>query len=302
MRFTNKHDLPEAVFKALTEDHYDAGESDYSVTTILKPPRMVQLMRRHDEELTQDAMDRLWSLLGTAVHKIFEDNTSADAVAELRVYLTMLGRKIGGQLDHYRDGVITDYKVTSAWSWVYGSRIKEWTEQQNIYAELYRENGFDIKQLQIMAVFRDWKETEYIKNPSQYPPLPIMPINLEIWPDDKVRDFIEYRTAKQIEAENLPDDELPLCTEQEMWAMPSKYAVYKNNLKRASRVLDSEEEAEAWIKQAKEKDKKASTYEIRFRPGKRNRCEKYCPAAAFCSQHKKFLAEQEKNKDDNSDD
>lgn len=295
MRFTNKYNLPEAVFKALIRDNYNAGDSDYSCTTLLKPPRIVQLTRRHVKEIIKDAMDMLWSLLGTAVHNIFEEEVEEGAVAEVRMYIDSLNKKIGGQLDHYKDGVISDYKCTSVWSWIFGSRIKEWTEQQNIYAEIYRKNGFTVNKLQIIAVFRDWKENEFIRNPQQYPPLPIMVIDLEVWPEGSTKTFIDYRTQLQIDAESLSDDELPLCTEQEMWAMPTKYAVMKSKNKKASRVFLTVEEAQDYIDNVK--DKKPAAYRIDVREGKRNRCAKYCDAAPFCNVYQTWLKEQE-NKDE----
>ena len=297
MRYTNKHNLPPAVFKALTQDNYNAGESDYSCTTLLKPPRIVQLTRRHDDEIIKDAMDMLWSSLGTAVHNMFEANVEEGAVAEVRMYIDSLKKKIGGQLDHYKDGVISDYKCTSVWSWIFGSRVKEWAEQQNIYAAIYRKNGFTVKTLQIIAVFRDWKESEFLRNPQQYPPLPIMIINLEVWPEGNTKPFIDYRTQLQIDAETLSDDELPLCTEQEMWAMPTKYAVMKNKNKTASRVLLSLEDAKEWIINAELKAKKPATYKVVVREGKRNRCAKYCDASEFCNVYQAWLKEQE-NKDE----
>ena len=297
MRFTNKHNLPEAVFKALIKDTYSKGKAKYTSTSLLKSPRQLQLVTRHDDEIVKDCIDMLWSLLGTAVHNIFEEEVEDNAIAELRVYIKVLEQIIGGQLDHYKDGQISDYKCTSVWSWIFGSRIKEWTEQQNIYAELYRENGFDVNGLRIIAIFRDWKESEFIKNPTQYPPLPIMVINLEVWRPDQIRPFIEYRTRLHMANENVPDDDLPLCTEQEMWAKPTAFAVYKNKQVKAKKVkgLNSVEDAEQYIAACHPMDKKPATYRIEVRPGKRVRCEKYCDAAPFCNQYQQFLKEMKKD-------
>lgn len=237
----------------------------------------------------------LWSLLGTAVHNIFESEVEDEAIAEMRVYITVLEQIIGGQLDHYVDGQITDYKCTSVWSWIFGSRIAEWTEQQNIYGHLYRKNKLPVKGLRILAVFRDWKETEFLKNPKQYPPLPIMVINLEVWPEDACEKFIESRTALHLVNENVPDDDLPFCTEQEMWAKPTTYAVYKDKQKKAKKVkgLLCPLDAERYIENCHAKDKKPAKYRIEVRPGKRVRCEKYCDAAPFCNQYQQYLKEQQ---------
>lgn len=291
MKFTNTHNLPEAVYRALIKNDYSAGESDYSATTLIKSPRMVQLGRRYMSQMECDAMDRVWSVLGTAVHKVFEEHTEDEAVAEVRMYMDVAGRKIGGALDHFRDGLVSDYKCTSVWSWIYGSRIKEWTEQLNIYADLYRENGYDVKGLRIVALFRDWKESELLKNPDQYPPQPIMCINLELWGAGKTLEYISGRVEQHKACEDMPDNELPRCTEQEMWAKPTKYAVMKNTNKRASRVFELSDLADEYVAHALTKAKKKDTFHIEVRPGGRTRCAKYCDASKFCDQYQAYLKE-----------
>src|SRR5512138_1815562 len=132
MKYSNKHSLPEEVFKVLTKERYSGGKNtDYSVTTLKSPPRIVQLERRHWDELEEDAIDNLWSMFGQMAHNLLEEHGSDESMTEERIYLNILDRTISGQVDHYKDGVITDYKVTSAWSLVYGSRVKEWEEQLN---------------------------------------------------------------------------------------------------------------------------------------------------------------------------
>ena len=54
MKLTNKYNLPEDVVKALSHSTYKAGDGSYSATTLLKPPRIVHLERRHYEEIEQD--------------------------------------------------------------------------------------------------------------------------------------------------------------------------------------------------------------------------------------------------------
>ena len=121
-----------------------------------------------------------------------------------------------------------------------------------------------------------------------------MVINLDVWGKDKALPFIEQRTQMMLDAEHLPDNELPFCTEHEMWAVPTRYAVMKNSLKRASRVLDTPEEAEKYIVGARAKDKKASVHRIEVRDGARKRCDKYCKAAPFCNQYQQFLKDTKK--------
>ena len=65
-------------------------------------------------------------------------------------------------------GKIIDYKTTSAWTTVFQSQIKEWTEQLNCYAYLYRTQGFSVDKLEIIAIYRDWSRTNALKD-KNYP-------------------------------------------------------------------------------------------------------------------------------------
>ena len=65
------------------------------------------------------------------------------------------GVKVSGQIDYFKDGVLTDYKVTSAWKLVDGVPL-EWHDQLNAYALLLEENGITVKELQVVVLLRDW--------------------------------------------------------------------------------------------------------------------------------------------------
>ena len=43
MRWTNEHDLPEPLYRAIIDDPYDKGDAELSVTQLLLPPRIVLL-------------------------------------------------------------------------------------------------------------------------------------------------------------------------------------------------------------------------------------------------------------------
>ena len=147
-----------------------------------------------------------------------------------------------------------------------------------------------VKGLRILCFFRDWKLNEWKRNPKQYPPQPIMIINLEVWPDGSTMPFIEGRTQIQLDSVDTPDNELPLCTEEEMWAKPDIYAVKKVGNKNASKCVETEEEAHKWINAAKAKAKKPANYTIEFRPGERTKCARFCDAKEFCNVYQEYLA------------
>jgi hypothetical protein len=281
MKITNKAKLPDAVFNFISKNNYTPGANDYSVTTLLRPPQMVQLERRHWDALEEDAIDRVWSVFGHAVHNLLEAHAGEDAEAEQRLYLSVLGRTIGGQVDHYEGETITDYKVTSAWTLVYGSRLHEWEEQLNMYAHIFRMNNKPVSRLQIVAILRDWDKNK-ARQDSNYPQAPLQVINLSVWSDEQCEEYIHDRVARHIINESFADDCLQPCIAEEMWEQPTKYAVMKTGRKSALRVFDTVEEAEALV----ETDPR--NLGIVIRHGKRTRCEDYCPVNRFCSQYKEY--------------
>ena len=302
MIFTNKHNLPDEVAKVLSKDRYDKGteHSDYSVTTLKTPPRIVQLQRRHKEELTEDVIDNLWSMFGSMAHNMLEEHGSDDAVTEKRFYLTISDKVISGQVDHYNDGVITDYKVTSAWTLVYGSRVKEWEEQLNMYAYLCRKNYLPVNHIRIVTILRDWDRNKALQN-QDYPQTPIKIIPITLWTHDEQEQFIEGCVMKQSNAEYDEDEFLPHCTSEEMWERPSTYAVMKEGRKTAVRVFDSAQEAWEYGRDNKLVDDNSGdtsyfigwlpNYSLTTRPGKRTRCEEYCNVNSFCNVYQNYLKE-----------
>ena len=124
MNITNKHNLPLVVVDALTFDSYSRGESDISITQIIDSPRVSLLQREHADEIEQDAVDFIWSRFGTSVHEMFERSTQGgDCLSEERLFVDVNGWKLSGAIDLQQetpDGIIvSDYKVTSAWSVMY---------------------------------------------------------------------------------------------------------------------------------------------------------------------------------------
>jgi hypothetical protein len=268
----------------------------------------VQLQRRHKEELTEDVIDNLWSMFGSMAHTMLEehghssnDSGSDDAVTEKRFYLTILDRIISGQVDHYKDGVITDYKVTSAWTLVYGTRVKEWEEQLNMYACLCRKNFLPVNRIRIVTILRDWDNNKALQN-QDYPQTPIKIIPITLWTYVEQEKYITTCVVRQHNAESDTDEALPPCTSGDMWERPSTFAVMKEGRKTAVRVLETKEDAEDYCitNSFAEHDELGFRFldkniYIQVRPGKRTRCEEYCNVSSFCSQYQEYLKSKEPN-------
>ena len=117
--------LPEPVFLSLTHSDYTKGESNRSVTQLIDSPRVRILRKEHEEQIMEDAADMVWSVLGTAVHKMFEQHDADGHISEERLYSEVDNWIISGAIDIQRaedDGSVTvlDYKCTSVWSVIYG--------------------------------------------------------------------------------------------------------------------------------------------------------------------------------------
>lgn len=266
MRLTNMYDLPETMLNVMGQFR-KPQEKRISVTELIGPPLIRQLRMKHWDELEEDASDRLWALLGQSVHYALEKGTPLDALAEERLEVKVDGITLSGQADLYQDGEVSDWKTTSCYSFILGMK-DSWTTQLQAYAFLYRSIGFPVTSLKIHAILRDWMKSKAMREPD-YPQIPFITVDVPVWSEEKVRQYIDERIRLHF---HTPPEK---CSDEERWMRPTTYAVMKGSNKRAARVLDTMEEAEAWIGDQK-------GFSIVERQGKDVRCEGYCVVKNYC--------------------
>ena len=287
MKLTNKFNLPDTFVNVIQRPTYSKGKAHISATELINSPRIVQLKKKHWEDITQDASEMVWSLFGSAVHNILEHGKDKHHIVEERLHTNFEGWDISGAIDLQEveeDGiVINDYKVTSAWAVI--NEKAEWGEQLNIYAWLVeRVKKIPVKKVQIVAIIRDWSARDAV-NREGYPPSPIAVIE---YPLSTFTAREEYIT-KKIEQHNeayfaiTTGEELQECTPEDMWEKPTTYALKKIGGVRAKKVYSILTEAEAGLAEA------GKGHEIETREGERTRCQKYCQVSQFCSQYQKYL-------------
>uniref|UniRef100_A0A6M3XTS2 Putative PD-(D/E)XK nuclease superfamily protein n=2 Tax=viral metagenome TaxID=1070528 RepID=A0A6M3XTS2_9ZZZZ len=287
MNYTNTHNLPDPLVQALIRDDYDAGGADISVTALVGPPRIRQLRLWHAGEIVVDVADNLWLLLGTMGHLAIQHAAVKDGLSEERLYMRRDGCLISGKPDLWLNNGLTDWKFTSVWAVLLGLKA-DWEAQLNVYRPLYLEAGFPVDTLNIWAILRDWKRGDYRRDPKRYPPVPFQVVPVPIWSDDKLDKYLSERVAAHQAANNLPDNELPPCTPEERWARSNTWAVMREGRKTAVRVKNSQDEAEAVMKE-KNKKPKAKKHHVVFRPGASVRCEEgFCEVAPFCNQYQEM--------------
>lgn len=287
MKLTNKYGLPEPVVKALTRSEYSKGESNRSITQLIDSPRVRILRQENWENLEEDVSEKMWAVLGSAAHKMFEDTGDENHLTEERLYTEVEGWVISGAIDVQKiesDGVIVmDYKTTSVWSVILGK--KEWEYQLNCYAYLVRQSkGMNVKSLKIIAILRDWKAKD-AETKDDYPKAPIVEIDIPLWTNQEQDAYVQQRVElhQKAEFDRLTGAELPECSETERWEKAPVWAVKKKGNKRAIKLYDNEADAKAALSDGQE---------IEFRRGEPGRCvNNWCRVNASCNQYQKYLAE-----------
>lgn len=292
MRFSNKQNLPQGIFEALVKDTYDGVKDDQnsiSVSALMNPPLQRQLYIKHNAEIVEDASDRLWSVFGSAVHAVLNNISGDGRLKEVRLSQDVNGLKVNGQPDLFdiTKGVLEDYKVTSVWSLVFSgeSGKVEWERQLNCYAWLLRKAGHVVNKMQIIAILRDWNKSNAQKD-EDYPRSPIQIIQIKDWGFAEQERYIMERVNAHKSAQEVPIEQVPICGDDDRWFKPGKFAIQEEGKSKATKLTDTKEEAEKFVKGMTEKARKSVT--IVERKGIDTKCANYCSVAKFCSYGKQY--------------
>ena len=290
MKITNLKNLPAPIYQAILANPYTKGTADASVTDLIDSPRLVALREAHSEELTSDASDQVWSLLGQAMHTVLERAGVIDGTGqtENRIYVSIGGWTVSGQYDYIdKEGLLWDWKFVGTYEYTHG--IKANREQQlNLYALLADTTGVSVSGLRIGFVFRDWNQFSAIRD-SAYPKSQCVEVTIPKWDTKRANDYLLDRVKKHQSARSAvaAGTEPEECTPEERWQKPEQWAVYKNGNKKASKLFVSEEDSNRYVvamSATYPKDK----YKVVHRPGESTRCLSFCPVLKWCAQGKKF--------------
>jgi hypothetical protein len=280
MKLTNRLNLPEPIVEAVRNDGYSRGDSDISVTSLLKPPQMTALEYFHEDEIEEDASDRIYSLLGQSIHTILE-RANQTGIAERRMSIEIEGWKVSGGMDLVcKDRVLSDYKTVTVYKFKGGQAPIEYVQQLNCYAAILRAHGEEVKSAQIVAILRDWSKLEARRDPA-YPQSQVIVVPVTLWPALEAQVFLRERVLAHQQARKT----LPECSAEDRWERPTKYALMKQGGKRAVKLYDSQ--ADALVHAATN----PALY-VQDRPGESIRCAAYCSVSKWCGQFNKKSANQ----------
>lgn len=315
---TNNKDvsLPLAVW-ILGDDYDHVNDPSYiSVTTLMKPLRQIILDRREKPQgVAPDVSDFIAASLGSSLHAAIEKAWTGqgyrkalrqmgypqkviDAIKvnpepgtltpndipvylENRVIKTINGWKVGGKYDLVMDGLLMDNKSTGTYSWTSGSRDDDYCLQGSIYRYLNQDKITE-DVIRINFIFTDWQKfkakqsLDYPQNRLQYKDIPLMSVK-------ETENWIVRKLAMIDKYMNTPEEEIPECTNEELWMSEPVHKYYADPNKTARSTKNFTDLNEANIFMAS-KGGKGIVITIE---GKPKRCG-YCNAFDLCTQKDKY--------------
>src|SRR5215472_2492433 len=126
MKITNASKLPDIIEDWANYDAYQRGNADYTTTELIKPPYMLDLERRHKDDIEVDVAELTWRLSGQAKHYIFQiiaQQNPERYIAEQRYTMAVAGVTISGMgdlIDLEEPETLYDYKETKVWKEILG--------------------------------------------------------------------------------------------------------------------------------------------------------------------------------------
>ena len=327
IKITNTQDIGLPIAVWLLHDEYDyINEPNYiSVTGLMKPLRQIILPSRVPPENRElDLSDLVAQALGKAIHdsiekawtknpqhklrmlgypqhiidlfqvnptdeQILGSNGSIDVHLEKRAIRSHQGRRIGGKFDLTADGIVQDFKSTSAFAWAGGTRDEEHILQLSLYrwidaAEPVPKITQDFGV--INYIFTDWSKM-MARSSEKYPKKRVEEKRLPLLSLDETENWVNHKLALIDRYHDTPEHTLPECTDEELWRSDPKYRYFSDPTKandpnaRSSKNFDTLFEANQYLAE------KAKGIII-TKPGEVKRCG-YCPAFEACTQKDQYL-------------
>ena len=320
----NDVSLPLAVFLMYDKYKYDERPNVISATGLIKPLRQTILVKQNPTEAkTVDISELVASRMGNAIHKGCETawtdpdtikkalklfGMSAKGIDSLKVnppflkddetavYVEQRVEKevpgvrdsssapfiISGQYDLVLDGTLNDFKSTSVWSYIYESNVDSYIKQGSIYKWLSPDK-ITSDYVNISYIFTDWSAVR-AREKKDYPQFKAITRKYSLWSTEETENWIKNRVEQLINLWDTPQEGLPECTEEELWATETKYKHYKDsNSTRATNGGTHTSMDDALKFQAQKGGGIIKTI-----PGEVKHC-RYCPIQPICTQSQKYI-------------
>lgn len=319
-----------AVWLLHDEYDYIPDQNYISATSLMKPLRHIVLPKRIPHEERQedvseyvaramghsvhDSIERAWTkgyerslaLLGhpESVRKRVLINPTDEQIDAIKnpipVYLEQRAfhevqvqnqtYKIGGKFDIVAEGVVEDFKSTSAFSWVFGTKDADHQLQGSLYRWLDhheakatgRKPRITEDYMRINYIFTDWSKMSAKQNP-KYPQKRVEQKTLQLLSLDEVDQWVRAKLSQVQKYLNSPEHEIPECTDEELWRSDPVYKYYSDPLKARDPSARATKNFTDFAEARDFQVSKGGKGVIVMKPGEPKRCD-YCAAFAICTQ------------------
>lgn len=319
LKYTNQHDLSLALAVFLMYDSYDHDPRPnvISATAILRSLRQIILMiQNKSAEKEVDISDLISSRMGSAIHDGCElawtdkenvanalrvlgaSDTAIQRVkinpkqlgpndvpvyVEQRAERALLNFIITGKFDLVLDGTLNDYKSTSVWTYIYDSNADNYTKQGSIYKWL-NPTKITSDYINIHYIFTDWSASKARQDKS-YPQQRALTKKYPLMTLEETESWLMQKLNQLEQMMHFSQDQLPDCSDEELWATDPVYKYFKNPAKREKSTKNFNSMDEALIRKSEDGDVGV----IVTVPGEVKAC-RYCAVVNICSQAEKLLA------------
>lgn len=307
MRFVNDLNMPDHAFKAicLRQGRIEPPKLDYiGVSALMGAPLPRYLHVRYWHQLEVKASETMNALQGQMGHLLF-DKVETDTETEIHLKVEFEGTRIMGVADYYDPKLLTlgdaKFKQVNAVTATNIRGTKDLETQLNIYCWMARRMGYDVQHLQGDIYINGWTVYKAYGD-SAYPKAPYLKMSIPIWEDAftanyvrerlKVHDTKAIQNLRGMDVLTVSQDyltvldnnmiEIPVCTDEERFMQPTKWAVMKEGRKTAVRVFDIKAQALNMVNIGKD----AKSLSITERKGGYMKCLWYCNVAKFCPHNK----------------
>jgi hypothetical protein len=314
MKIINDLGMPDHAFKAICmrQGRPEPPKLDYiGVSALMNAPLPRYLFARYWHQLEQKASETMNALQGQMGHLLF-DKVETDTETEIHLKVDFEGQRLYGIADYYDPKLKTlgdaKFKQVNA---VTASTIrgtKDLETQLNIYCWMARKMGYTVEHLQGDIYINGW--TVYRSyGDSAYPKAPYIKLSIPIWEDAFTANYVRERLkvhdtrAIRLLRERGPEIEdglgfvlegamleIPVCTDEERFMQPTKWAVMRDGQKKAVKLFDNMNDAYTFIGLQKDAFKLGVTE----RKGGYMKCGFYCNVRQFCPHNKKLDIPSEK--------
>lgn len=317
-KYINGNSVPVSMAVFLATDNYDHEDHTISATGLIRPIRQTILSERlPPEEQLVDITGLVKSRIGSAIHDSIESawvnnhveamkalgypdrlikrvvvNPEPDEITEdcLPVYLekrsykTIEGFTVSGKFDFVIEGRVEDFKSTSTNTWVKGNKDEDYILQGSIYRWL-NPDIITKNEMAIQFIFTDWMPGKAKADP-KYPPKPVMEKTYPLMSVQETENYVRSRLREIQKYINSPENELPLCSDKELWRTDPVFKYYKDPNKRTRSTKNFDNRMDAY----KRLEKDGGTGVVVEVPGQAVAC-KFCAAFPLCKQKDVLIAE-----------